>query len=336
MAKVQQTSVELQHGNKTFSFRLDVEELDFGPAGRLRYYSMGAATCRNKGNNGRAAVDLFVSSVLDGGDEILPDKAEAWLMAEAFLRLAPSKAILDVYGSTYLSHRADREVHIDVNEIERLKTVTRGPIEGVQREFERLFVRSPLPGDVSIRGKFNQGYIVWIARGMIELRKGRVRGLNWWLKQVDDRFRSIRRRGNAKLTTGDDGKDVRLFANFFTFEAYLALVHCVSYALVKMPKILQKQGRMTPIEARLHHLMHGIHGLVIDPQAGGSHRGILNRQPLSLHPVGRYLLNKGEYRAVIGKWIAAGGYDKLIKTPRMLDDKRFRDFLGVLLRGIRT
>src|SRR5262245_36134029 len=131
--------VELEFGNRRFTFDLCSRELDFGSAGHGTYFWMDSRQFRTKnpGPNYRACIDHWWTAVEAAG--VAGDLSEltSRVLAECYPLISTARSLQEIYADAQLNKLADRQLTL-VNEGGRQRTLLERAYTLPPDEVERI------------------------------------------------------------------------------------------------------------------------------------------------------------------------------------------------------
>src|SRR4051794_7403939 len=103
--------IELQKGNRTFSFELLRRTISLGDAGPIAYHWMDSRQFRRRclGPNFRACVDSWWADAEMAGEAGLDENRINLVLAECFPLVSTARSLQDIYVDAQLHPKADRE-----------------------------------------------------------------------------------------------------------------------------------------------------------------------------------------------------------------------------------
>jgi hypothetical protein len=315
--------IELQKGDRSFSFDLLRRPMVLGDAGPIRYHWMDSRQFRRRGPgpNFRSCVDSWWADVELAGEAGLPENLTTLVLAESFPLVSTARSLQDVYLDAHLHSTADREVvatadgrrgpsrrtySLPPDETDRLRELAhRRDTAVVRAEFDRLYL-GPLPPPREMPA-YQEAFDNWVGGGLDAFRGGGRDGLRGWIRtDLHAWLGKLRRRGAQDRT--------RLFINMFSYECKVAFYTCYASAWLGLIPRLVADGGLDPIGERFHRFWHYQNQPTEDPAAPtGGHRDALCGQVLALHPLSGVALSEPDHRQAIGGWIGHPDYEALVR-----------------------
>jgi hypothetical protein len=325
-------TVDVPVNGRTFHFHLTRETVDLGPAaGRVDYFAFNGTAIRDKaGTNNAAITDAFRASWPLFEPPVNDDDVRMYLLAELHRALGHRDAIHGVYRSQYLHSDANRCESLSPSEVARLRGAVRaGPLGAMQSAFDGLFV-GPLPSRTEALW-FAQTFQEWINDGVPLCHPGREEDLNAWLKTATERFRACQRRSRKKYVERGTGDRMHRFLRYLAYESFTAFQRCCWAAWQFILPVLEHRYSLNGHSLDFMRSMHGI-AESLDEADLTTTPGFLCGQALSLHPVGRWLLDRPEHLRAIGDWLADPLRTSALANPnRLLAHSAYQEVLIALL-----
>lgn len=325
-------TIRARIAGEDLNFNLMHERIDLGPAaGWVDYFSFNGSRLRDAGKdiNGAAITAAFRASWDLRKEGPTEDDRRTLLMAEMYRALGRVDAIHRVYINQYLHSDADRLCTLNLSERQELRTIVEsGRPDLVHAEIENLFLQSK----TSATDFFTRRFMLdgWLQPAMNAWRAGTPDGLNLWKEGVAAAYRKLQRR-SEKIYAKSGHCLVHPFLRFAAYEAFVEFQRCASEVWAMILPGLQTRFALSAVSIEFMRGMHAITGPAKEPALGDHTRGFLYGQALSLHPVGRWLLDRPSHLASIGTWLVQCQGIGEGDIDRPMDEVAYQDVLFALL-----